>query len=154
MQCKKPLCLRCCGLAKSRNNIIYPGFFGGRQENWEFGFLGMCRVLNTWLQDGICSCAEASPGTVSQGNALQPGCVTVCLFGVQCWGHLCWAPGLCWAQEAVSEPMVQHHLASVSSLLPPQCVSRLSETAWSTFCRWLGQILGAASYVNPISIHF
>lgn len=47
MQCKKPLCLRCCGLTKTRNDIIYLGFFGGRQDNWDFGFLGMCRVLNS-----------------------------------------------------------------------------------------------------------
>lgn len=69
-------------------------------------------MLNSWLQDGICSWTDTSPGAVSQGNALQPGCVTACPFGeFLCSAgaaapHLCSAPGLCWAQGAVSKLMV------------------------------------------------
>lgn len=86
MQCKKSLFLCCCGLTKSWNNVSYPDVFVGRQENWDFDFLGMSRVLNCWFQDGICSCTDTSPKAVSQGSALQPGCVTAWLSGEQCLG--------------------------------------------------------------------
>lgn len=108
MQCKKPLCLHCCGLTKSWNNILYPGFFGGRQDNWDFDFLGMCRVQNSWLQDGICSCTDTSPGAVSQGNALQ-----LLLFGVQCWG-------------CSSSPL----LSSWPVLSPGRCLSSWYQHHW------------------------
>lgn len=92
----------------------------------------MCRMLNSWLQDGICSWTDTSLGAVSQGNALQPGCVTACPFGeFLCSAgaaapHLCSAPGLCWAQGAVSKLMVPallplgwHVLPVVTSVCVP-----------------------------------
>jgi len=135
IQCKKLLCLRCCGLTNSWSNVIYPGFSVGRPENCHFGFLGMCRVLSSWLQDGICSSTEVSRG--SQGKWMLSS------LGV-------WLP----AGSVSSCALLKLQLLTTCLLLThaKPCEQRAEPPAATAFS--LGWILSVASYENPTLIHF
>lgn len=130
IQCKKPLCLRCCGLTNSWSNVIYPGFSVGRRENCDFGFLGMCRVLSSWLQDGICSSTEVSRGSqgkwmlCSLGVRLPPCSVSSCaLLGPQLLtAHLlstCAKPREQRAELCTPAPASWHKQCCCSAGMPP-----------------------------------
>lgn len=82
---------------------------------WGQSVKGMLCSLDVWLPARlVSSCAVLGPQLLTSARLLA-----------------CAEP-----REQCPSSWCQHccHLAGVSSLLSPQCVSRLSEIVWSTFC--------------------